>query len=381
MGIPELQDATFTDRPMFMASYFGSHYRRQLVFVCKKFSKIVLPLYYENLVLSLGSDIISSARYLERNPDVGKRVKSIYLRPSPRWEHKWHIVNGSSHLNTILSVVPNLQRLFYFHGPDFDAGREILDWTALTTLSSTAGSQLCDLELRLSGGVRAGNLEQLTQFSALKSITFQGGGISFDKEGIPKTALPQLESLTCRATDNTFLSILSAMDLPKLIAAHFPRADESVGAATFLRKHGHQILFLEAGFLPAINCFDTCPNLVFFVLPESHNGIPAAEFFFSTNKHHKLKAIYINTTDVASSTNKALKQRFEYLGDLDLSNFPSLRRIRIAYAQWPATEREIEKNNFVEWAEYIKGTFGVDVIDGRDQTWVPRLKSKKRLRK
>jgi hypothetical protein len=60
-----------------------------------------------------------------------------------------------------------------------------------------------------------------------------------------------------------------------------------------------------------------------------------AEFFYSNNEQHPLRVIHIKTCDVLRG---AEKEKFKYLGGLDLSNFNLLREIRIDRCVWPVTE-------------------------------------------
>jgi hypothetical protein len=60
----------------------------------------------------------------------------------------------------------------------------------------------------------------------------------------------------------------------------------------------------------------------------------AAEFFFS-NHRHPLERVHIKTENVHSG---AEKEKFRYLGSLNLSNFTSLREIQVEKCEWPTTE-------------------------------------------
>jgi hypothetical protein len=55
--------------------------------------------------------------------------------------------------------------------------------------------------------------------------------------------------------------------------------------------------------------------------------------FFSSSDEHPLEVLHITTRGEGAE-----KEKFKYIGGLDLSNFTSLREIRVNGYLWPMTE-------------------------------------------
>ncbi|KAF5356187.1 hypothetical protein D9756_004307 [Leucocoprinus leucothites] len=370
MGLPELEQSDLSESPELRSPNYRLKFRRQLSFVCKKFYELVVPLYYRCIIATPGYDITSLSIILNRNKEIGKQIKTFIT------SDKNHDNLFTECLHKVLASTPNLRR-FSTHlgfGGWSTSSVYTFDMRALEILAETAGPRLVDLRIYLRRPSPSPTPEVFYEFTALRHLNISSSAVfTYQEASLRKQALPKLESLTCSMASNTFLLLLSILDLPEIHTARFPLMDKCEGAITFLRNHGHKLTTLECGFLPGICIFDACPNLITFELPEEKPGFATAEFFYSSEKH-SLGTLHIKTRGVQRA---AEKERFKYLGNLNLSMFTSLRHVQVDKCQWPTTEKEIKKSHWITWAERLQELYNIDIVSETGQRWVPRLKPRK----
>ncbi|KAF9448839.1 hypothetical protein P691DRAFT_813495 [Macrolepiota fuliginosa MF-IS2] len=372
LGFPELEQSDYPDLPELIETAYEPKHRRGLARVCKKFYELVMPLYWRCIIITLENELEKLVLLLSTKKEIGKQIKTL-------------ITVGRNHhsvvtqdLNKLLCNTPNLERVSTSHcGWNLYhavGSYDIFDWQALTTLAQKAGPRLVDLAIHLHRPTQPKSPDIFYKFTALKNLDFTSSAkFNFEPSKVKKKALQQLENIGCTSINNTFLSLLSHMELPNIQRARFPVLDKSEGAITFLRKHGHKLRYLELGFLPGVSVFDICPNLEEFIVPSEKPGFAVAEFFSSSDEH-PLEVLRIKTSDVARG---AEKEKFKYIGGLDLSNFTSLQQIQVDKCSWPITENEIKKSHWVAWAERLHELYEVDIVDDKGQKWVPRLRARK----
>ncbi|KAF9447883.1 hypothetical protein P691DRAFT_775816 [Macrolepiota fuliginosa MF-IS2] len=346
----------------------GVGHWRHLACVCKRFYGLVKPLSRHCISVQWEPELHHLASFLAQNKEAGKQVKTLLI--SSMFRHS-NILAQS--LNELLSFTPHLRCVSTLvrHGVC-----DIFDWQALSTLAQNAGPELLNLAIYLHRPPQSKSPDIFYQFTALRHIDFASStSFSFNPTDIQKEGLPNIESITSKSTNNSFLAFLSCMDLPKLHQARFPEPAQSSGAITFLRKHGPKLQTLELGFLPGACVFDTCPNITVFELPSHNPGVTIADFFFSSHRH-PLEILHIQGGGILGPV--AEKEKLGYIGDLDLTNFTSLHHVKIDKCRWPTTEHEIKRSHWVAWAERLKESYGVDVVDSEGRKWVPRLRARSR---
>ncbi|KAF7784802.1 hypothetical protein Agabi119p4_967 [Agaricus bisporus var. burnettii] len=371
MGIDEIEQLDPFCLPGHVRREYQSYYRRKLVLVCKKFHKLALPLYYRSIMISSNSDVQILNVVFKRNKKLGALVKtSIIYELSHSAELKHNLTKFFSYTRNLRRVIAN--RLAY---PGYTtATQDVLDWNSLSALAQKAGSRLMDLAIQLHRPSQPKSPDLFYQFKGLRWLDFSSPArFEFDSADVVKTALPYLDTITCSSFSNTFLLFMSCLNLPKIRSAHFLVLDRCDGAITFLRKHGSKLHTLELPFLPGISVFDVCSNLKKFIIPGEKHGYGVAEFFYSNNEH-PLQEIHIKTSDVLRG---AEKDKFRYLGGLDLSNFTSLSDIRVDRCVWPITEHEIKKDHWVAWAERLQELYEVNIVNSQGKGWRRRLQARR----
>ncbi|KAJ3567819.1 hypothetical protein NP233_g6116 [Leucocoprinus birnbaumii] len=349
--------------------------RRRYQLVCKKFYTLLKPLYYRCIIFTARDNYFEKlVSHLRDKPELSAQIKTFLT------VDRSHSGGLTQSLSLFLADAVNLQRVstaytswasMYSHSSNHD----VLDFQALSVLAQAAGSTLVDLCLHLHRPTMVKPVDVFYKFTALRNLEFSSSArFGFESGKVKKDVLKRLECLICSSINNTFLSFLSCADLPNIREARFPVLDKCEGAITFLRKHGSKIRTLELGFLPGVSIFDICPNLEEFIVPSEKPGFAVAEFFSSTNEH-PLHTLHITTRDVAKG---AEKERFKYVGGLDLCNFTSLLEIQIDKCVWPTTENEIKKSHWVAWAERLQELYEVEIVNSEEKEikkiQIPRLR-------
>ncbi|KAF9446791.1 hypothetical protein P691DRAFT_160762 [Macrolepiota fuliginosa MF-IS2] len=331
----------------------------------------------ESLACCLSSNLKSNPR---------SYVRSLFFGGDPRSP------STGENFRKIFAAAPNLRRVhraihrFSVHYPKDPADWGVSDddqwllphgnpisWNAITSLADNCGSSIVDIDFCLSKDTNK-SPEALCNFSALRHlvwdtvITLQLKNLS----AIPRNSWSNLESVTYVATrSKTFINFLTYLDLPKLHTARFLGPARQLNDTNqFFENHGRKLRHLEIGFVEDdIHIFDLCPNLKTLDSPAQDAGPPYADFFTCSHEH-PLEKIYIKSNERRTE----YVEKNEYLLDLDLSNFKSLRSIRMSQCNgWPTEEREIEGNQWVAWAEQIKIKWGVNLLDHKGTAWKPRL--------
>ncbi|KAF5356188.1 hypothetical protein D9756_004306 [Leucocoprinus leucothites] len=370
LGLEKFEQEDFWELGRTIESQYHAPARKRYALVCKKFQALIKPLYYRCIIIHR-DNLDKLVTFLHDKPEISQQIKTFLT------VEKSHSCGQTHALSLFLANAVNLERVStaftswqsYSSTSNFD----VFDWQALSVLAQAAGPKLVDLSIHLHRPTMAKPTDLFYKFASLKNLEFSSSAkFIFEPAKVRKDALRQLERIACSSINNTFLSFLSCADLPNIREARFPILDKCEGAITFLRKHGSKIRSLELGFLPGVSVFDICPNLEEFVVPREKPGFAVAEFFSCTDEH-PLHTLHITTMDVAKG---AEKERFKYIGGLDLDNFTSLHEIQIDKCVWPTTENEIKKSHWVAWAERLQELYEVEIITQQGQKWIPRLKAK-----
>ncbi|KAJ7207498.1 hypothetical protein GGX14DRAFT_698178 [Mycena pura] len=195
---------------------------------------------------------------------------------------------------------------------------------------------------------------------------------------IPVDALPMLEELRVRDSNESFLTALSLMKLASLRSAAFLCHVRSEG---FLQTHGHRLNELEITIvsvnLLSVCIFALCPNLshITVLSASSYDTAPPNEAkFLSRNPAASLGRIDFI---VPLQTKKDILTRWEeFFATFSHESFPNLREISIDCFRWPTNEREIAKSPWVRVAEKLLKE-DMHLMDKTGKKWRSRLKMKR----
>jgi hypothetical protein len=140
---------------------------------------------------------------------MGKQVKALIVYDLG------HSAELGQNLTKFFSYTPNLcrivaNRLGYVSYPTTTT--DVLDWSSLSALGQKAGPSLIDLAIQLHRPSQTKAPDLFYQFTALKWLDFSSPArFEFDPAQVMKSALPNLDTITCNSINNTFLSFLSCL--------------------------------------------------------------------------------------------------------------------------------------------------------------------------
>jgi len=190
-------------------------------------------------------------------------------------------------------------------------------------------------------------------------------------EQIPTTALSSLEKLCVSSNHDSFVSVLSHMELPSLRRLMFAGFFAS-GLQLLLTRHGAKLeeLELEKDSMRR-DTLDKCPRLKKLFIC----GASGMEGKLFTCKYKHTSLMYIHIGSISRRHNeKRWKSFFTYFA---FDEFPALTEIQIEGITWPTNEHEISKSLWVGWSESLMKR-GIKLTDKSGRAWRPRLKNRTR---
>lgn len=150
---------------------------------------------------------------LSRDNEIGKQIRTFLTY------EKTHNHILTEDLNQILASTPNLRRvstnLAWYNFRHIGFTRSTLDSfdvQALTTLAQHAGDNLVELFIHLRRPSVPKTPEIFYSFTALKYLQMTSSAVFiYEEPTVEKNAFPNLESLVCAMSNNSFLLLLSIM--------------------------------------------------------------------------------------------------------------------------------------------------------------------------
>ncbi|KAJ7237745.1 hypothetical protein B0H12DRAFT_1138509 [Mycena haematopus] len=359
MAVPELPDNP--------ASKNIPH-RLPLLLVSKTFKRLGLPHYYTRVVLGSWT-IPSFASVLSRNPSIGPRIRTL-------------VIDAQSSLNlyeidsTIFSQTSGLERL-----TSSIASSMAISWDAFEAVAKCSGSTLREFSVTVrfweQGQASAMIFSNLTALRTLR-WNCQTRFISTD---IPEDGLQNLEELEVSWVDQSFLTVLSLMELKYLERVVLKSTDfEDLNFETFLKAHGHKLIELDICYIElktlTVKILELCPNLRSISLAgyAAVHDPPAVDDLYPRRPVLSLVKITLNLRHWPQ--NKAWIHKWErFFGKFEPKCLPNLREIAVKCCEWPTNERDIPKSCWVQWAGKLL-KHGIDLTDNTGTKWRPRLKVK-----
>ncbi|KAJ7602369.1 hypothetical protein DFH06DRAFT_1152858 [Mycena polygramma] len=290
--------------------------------VCKTFARLGVPHLYTNPTLRSTKALDSFALQLEQRPALGRSVRCLSLK-----------LFGE--LGVFKSVVEHTPVLTELHRVEtFREG-----YPGLFAL-----------------------FPEMREFVWDSKTVFKTG-----PKLIPADTFSLLVSLTINTFEASFVDVLSHMELPALRTMAFP--PNAVGGVGFFERHGAKLRELTVSVQqladPKLLIWRNCPLMTVLGCGlRSKARISTFPFAFSdpspfcSVKYKHSQDLY----QLCSSTAWA-------------KPFPQLREIEHPCCEWPTTEREISKNEWVRWAELLrKRSETIHLVGPERVHWVPRLK-------
>ncbi|KAJ7652709.1 hypothetical protein DFH06DRAFT_532957 [Mycena polygramma] len=318
--------------------------------VSKYISGLALPYLYDCLHVA-NADVMSKlASRVKNRPELGPCIRSMYL--------PFYFGESTGILN-VFSCATNLKIL----STDI-----VIPSDHLEVLAGASGSSLQRLSFRLTRSEIATSV--FTRFPEVQVLELSVDHATITHSSAATNALKNLHTLRIGGMYNNFsvldaFSMMSLEFLHTLILSHRPYYSERLayqeGLAKFLNAHRMTLRHFEVELLcpgaPEFKLFDVCRELLDISFVES----VSPDFLDCTAPHTSLTKIFING-DLINLPE-----------DFDPTMFPVLREIQIPVLDWPTTEREISKSEWVPLAEKWLG-YGIKLTDADGQHWIPRVK-------
>ncbi|KAJ6466372.1 hypothetical protein C8R45DRAFT_1021463 [Mycena sanguinolenta] len=202
--------------------------------------------------------------------------------------------------------------------------------------------------------------------------------LSFETEAslVPANTFSNLVRLTVVEFDPSFLQVVSQMELPSLREADFSATAE--GGLMFFQTHGEKLHRLTVSVSqiadPDLAIFQRCPSIVVLGIRCDEKTIITTSGFELIDKHMCLERIVFKLPPGNDPMRQKQRNSLRsFLTSLDVTPFPSLRQIEHPHCEWPTTDAEISRNQWVRWAESLLER-NIQLVDEEGNHWRPRLK-------
>ncbi|KAJ6478574.1 hypothetical protein C8R47DRAFT_1219515 [Mycena vitilis] len=288
------------------------------ILVCKMFARVGVPHLYAKRTLMSTKALNSFALQLERQPALGRSVRSLSLK-----------LYGD--LDVLKRVVE--------HSP------------GLTELHRLRGASLRSFNLPVSKKSSAADPGLFALFPEMREFVWDSKtvfktGPKMGPKLIAVDTFSLLASLTINTFEASFLDVLSHMELPALRTMAFP--PNAVGGARFFERHGAKLRELTVSGQqladPKLSIWRNCPSMTVLgvACDQKHSAGPSD--FKTAIAHAHVERIVFRTPNVKYKHSQDL---YHFCSSAAWAKpFHQLREIEHPCCEWPTTEREISKN---EW--------------------------------
>nr|GAT50279.1 predicted protein [Mycena chlorophos] len=329
------------------------------------FARLAIPHLYETpfLYTYTAQHRFSLILAGNRGPTLGPYVREITFNTF----HDLDLLVMLQHTSRIKSLIG--------HGSE-----SILPATALELLAKSVGNSLQTLRNvafdKPWPGKGAIDPTPLASFTQLVFLEWEcNAPLKSLRNRFSSTALGNLTTLAIREYHATFLALLSDLQLPALQNVEFPAAAGPRGASAFFRKHGKKLVRATLGASQLIDAelgvLSLCPALTELCIAYNQNHPVGSLHLNPTTAHANLrKIVFAHPAENAyryyrmSRPHRTLFGQFiqgicnastrEDPVDPDsLVLLPALEEIQHPHCRWPRTEKEIARDEWVEWAEKL----------------------------
>ncbi|KAJ7602367.1 hypothetical protein DFH06DRAFT_1115663 [Mycena polygramma] len=339
--------------------------------VCKTFARLGLPHLYASPTLESTEALDSFALQLERQPALGRSVRCLSL-------------NFSGDLGVFKSVIEHTPVLTELHRIEsFRESCPPITWKVFTDLGKLRGTTLRSFNFPVSKTSSAADPGLFALFPEMREFVWDSKtvfktGPKLGPKSIPADTFSLLASLTINTFEASFLDVLSHMELPALRTMAFP--PNAVGGVGFFERHGAKLRELTVSVQqladPELSIWRTCPLMTVLgvACDEKHSAGPSD--FKTADTHAHVERIVFRTPQY-------FHRKFMHSNDLYqlcatpqwAKPFPQLREIEHPRCEWPTTEREISKSEWVRLAELLREeSESIHLVGPERVHWVPRLK-------
>ncbi|KAJ6569201.1 hypothetical protein B0H19DRAFT_1134834 [Mycena capillaripes] len=325
--------------------------RLPILLVSKYFNRLALPYLYDSLNVTRNGVAAAMVQQLKDRPELGSFIRFIHF--------EWFF--DADTIRTIFSYATNAQK--------YSANVNLaIPPDCFEVLAKTTGPSLRELAIQFRSSRIPTSM--FTHFAELRVLTLWAPDVKFPPDSSLETALNKLHTL-CIPDVRYDFSFFHAFSMMKLQSLHtlelgciLPDHDSTTSgeAVKFLNIHGGRLRHLTLRYQQVLldfKVFDICRELVDVDLTGSYSLPP--EVFTCETPHTSLTKIILDDNV------------FDNSAQIDPALFPALREIQIHDCEWPTTEREVSKSEWVPFAEAWLW-HGIKLTDSAGQHWIPRVK-------
>ncbi|KAJ6524554.1 hypothetical protein B0H19DRAFT_1200262 [Mycena capillaripes] len=365
LAADSVQEDTIWSRVLYFALYRDNTswgMRLAPLLVCKTFARVGVPHLYESPELYLIWTLEAFASQLARQPPLGRHVQCLSI---------CHF--SDSAVLKIIAQTPSLTKLFGMRNcmP--------LKWQAFNDLAKLAGSMLRTFQripiYKASGATSPAVFalfSQMRVFGWDSKTTFKT-----EPKLIPANTFSLLVDLTVKTYDESFLDVLSHMELPSLQTVVFPATAR--GGAQFFKVHGAKLqkLTLSESQIkdPKLAIWRNCPSLTVLGVACDEKNPASAACLQTSDTHTCLERIVFRLPHQYYRLKQWQEAELgKFMSTLrSTTSFPTLREVEHPLCHWPTTEPAISKSRWARWAESLLER-DVHLIGTDRVSWRPRLK-------
>ncbi|KAJ7042791.1 hypothetical protein C8F04DRAFT_1074812 [Mycena alexandri] len=329
--------------------------------VCKLFERIGTPHLYQSPVLNSVHAMALFTSAIATKPVLGSYVRCLTIG----------FVGTLSSFKTLIAKTPALTEL---RGA---RGCPSITWKAFSDL----GESLSGSNLKVFYGVPipkastvakgATNPAVFASFPRMQKFEWNSSTpFKTEPKLIGVDTFSLLVDLKITTFDESFLDVLSQMELPSLQTAVF--AVQCRGGARKLRELTLSVAQIQDAQLAI---WHNCPSMQVLTVSCSSKFPATAGCLTSPKDNAALERIVFKKSEDYHRLKQTHKQALNQLMPALASspNFPALREILHPFCEWPTTEPEISNSRWVKWAETFLER-GIHLVGPTGVPWRPRLK-------
>ncbi|KAF7331412.1 F-box domain-containing protein [Mycena kentingensis (nom. inval.)] len=230
-----------------------------------------------------------------------------------------------------------------------------------------------------------------SHLTALKRLRWSGR-VEVDLSqglGANSNAMPRLEELRLRSVSQSFVTLFSQLQFPRIRSLEIDGRFHSAGSINFVplvQAHGallqHLSVPAETSDALGSTFLTICNSLTSLEITPTHSGVEERRpMSLASLSPHKgamsLTRIVVNQYTWPSKKSRAVAAAAEWTTLFarwtPTTSFPNLREISFKCFTWPKTERDIAKSCWVPLAETLLKN-GIDLLDKDGKKWRARLK-------
>ncbi|KAJ7081611.1 hypothetical protein B0H15DRAFT_854422, partial [Mycena belliarum] len=308
----------------------------RLLLVSKTFARLGMAHLYRNAIVRK-SQTNELALRLAQQPSLGQLVRHLSLE----------LPGGDQSFN-FLDVVLRTTML-----TTLDCEGSTVTWEAFTDMCNATGSSIHTLRLPVAKPAGSVSPSVFALLPRIRSLIWDSKAVFKTVHNLLSTTMfDTLVNLSINVCDQSFLILLSRMELPSLRRATF--SAKSTGGTAFFKKHGGKLSHLTVSISQLDSgevLFRHCPSIRYLGISCGEVGTPH-ELSISAN-HARVECMAFRYVD-RHVLKRAQVRKFEaFFAHLTRARFPALHEVEHPDCDWPTKQREIHECAWITLAESL----------------------------